>query len=414
MRKKIIAATASLLLFSNTFINVSAANISASLLQGSTYNYQASGVKPDVRVFSDGKEITSKCQISYLNNRKAGQGNVTITYQGTTLNKPFMIRPEKNNINSIGSLPDGSGFRITWNKATIGTTGYQVLYSKDKAALAQCSNADASKGVYSWTQTDLKDQSENFTYRPVNGETWYVKIRSFSTKDGKKTSTHYGYYSSIKSVTVTDLGAVWKKKVGTTAANFSAWPYNYPYNAYGWSYSLMDAKGQCTAYCWGRANELAAQYPNEVYGLPYFSNNNYAVLKRYNSWDLHNNYARMFADYADYWGIPTISLPKKNTGRYIAPFYCYTQNLGHVVFIEYVNSNGGVYYSQANAFYQGTNSPYWHTAKTSRYYYTDERGNRIYTGDGCVEYAPSWNDFLNREKKLGYYYTGRCVNLNKR
>ena len=81
-----------------------------------------------------------------------------------------------------------------------------MLYSQDKSALASATgevvSTDTKKYVHSYTSADLSDLSENFSKYPNSGETWYVKIRSFFTKDGKTTSTRYGNYSAVKSIKI--------------------------------------------------------------------------------------------------------------------------------------------------------------------------------------------------------------------
>ena len=67
-----------------------------------------------------------------------------------------------------------------------------MLYSKDKNFV---------KDVHSYTSTNLYDTTENFTSVPRRGETWYVKVRTFITRDGKSTSTRYGNYSDVKKIT---------------------------------------------------------------------------------------------------------------------------------------------------------------------------------------------------------------------
>ena len=124
-------------------------------------------------------------------------GVATITVKGTgknttgTYKKTFVVKPAKNAIKTISSTK--GAFKITWTKATAGATGYQVEYSTDK---------NFAKNVHSYTSTNLSDLSENFSSVPKSGETWYVKVRSFVTKDGKATSTRYGNYSDVKTIKI--------------------------------------------------------------------------------------------------------------------------------------------------------------------------------------------------------------------
>ena len=121
-----------------------------------------------------------------LDGASDAQGSCGVAYI-----KNFVVKPAKNEITSISSA--NGAFKISWKKGTAGTTGYQVLYSKDK---------NFKNDVHSYTSTKLSDLSENFSNVPKSGETWYVKVRSFFTKDGKVTSTRYGNYSDVRSIKV--------------------------------------------------------------------------------------------------------------------------------------------------------------------------------------------------------------------
>lgn len=176
----------------------------------SSYTYSGSPIKPAVKVrFKDGDIISnSQYTVSYSNNVKVGTATITVKGKGTNVTgsykKTFVVKPAKNEITSITSSK--GAFRIGWKKATAGATGYQVLYSRDKTALTnavgEVKSASAAKYVHSYSSTDLSDLSENFSKLPESGETWYVKVRSFVTKDGKASSTRYGNYSAVKSIKI--------------------------------------------------------------------------------------------------------------------------------------------------------------------------------------------------------------------
>ena len=163
----------------------------------SAYTYTGSAVKPAVTVkFKDGDLIPeSDYTVSYSNNKAVGVATITVKGKGTnvtgTYKKEFVVKPAKNEITSISTT--SGAFKISWKKGTAGTVGYQVQYSTDK---------NFEKNVHSWTTTTLTKLSENFSSVPRSGETWYVKVRSFYTKDGKATSTRYGNYSAVKSIKV--------------------------------------------------------------------------------------------------------------------------------------------------------------------------------------------------------------------
>ena len=163
----------------------------------SSYTYSGKAIKPTVTVrFKDGDVIpTSQYTVSYANNIKLGTATITVKAKGSntadSYKKTFVVKPAKNEITSITSTK--GAFKIAWKKATAGSTGYQVQYSTDKNFV---------NNVHSYTSTNLSDLSENFSKVPNSGETWYVKVRSFITKDGKASSTRYGNYSAVKSIKV--------------------------------------------------------------------------------------------------------------------------------------------------------------------------------------------------------------------
>ena len=179
-----------------------------SVLPYSSYTYTGSAIKPVEIVNGTTKLVEgTDYTVSYSNNTKVGVATAKITAKGKytgSVTKTFIIKPAKNKITAISTST--GAFKITWEKGTTGTIGYQVLYSRNKAALSdalvETPNADAKKYVHSYTSTDLSDLSENFSTYPKSGETWYVKVRSFYTKDGKTSSARYGNYSDIKSITV--------------------------------------------------------------------------------------------------------------------------------------------------------------------------------------------------------------------
>ena len=157
-----------------------------------SYTYTGKAITPKVRfTFKDGTVIpASDFKVTCSFNIKVGKAKLTLaplTSNVTgTWTKSFVVKPAKQTINRITS---SSGlFRIYWNKDTQ-ASGYQVLYSKDK---------NFEKDVHSWTTFDLNDTSEGFSRVPASGETWYVKVRSFTAQN----NTRYGNYSAVSSIRV--------------------------------------------------------------------------------------------------------------------------------------------------------------------------------------------------------------------
>ena len=157
-----------------------------------SYTYTGKAITPKVSfTFKDGTVIpASDFKVTCSSNIKVGKAKLTLaplTSNVTgTWTKSFVVKPAKQTINRITS---SSGlFRIYWNKDTQ-ASGYQVLYSKDK---------NFEKDVHSWTTFDLNDTSEGFSRVPASGETWYVKVRSFTAQN----NTRYGNYSAVSSIRV--------------------------------------------------------------------------------------------------------------------------------------------------------------------------------------------------------------------
>ena len=157
-----------------------------------SYTYTGKAITPKVRfTFKDGTVIpASDFKVTCSSNIKVGKAKLTLaplTSNVTgTWTKSFVVKPAKQTINRITS--SRGLFRIYWNKDTQ-ASGYQVLYSKDK---------NFEKDVHSWTTFDLNDTSEGFSRVPASGETWYVKVRSFTAQN----NTRYGNYSAVSSIRV--------------------------------------------------------------------------------------------------------------------------------------------------------------------------------------------------------------------
>ena len=157
-----------------------------------SYTYTGKAITPKVTfTFKDGSVIpASDYKVTYSSNIKVGKAKITLTALSAnirgTWNKTFVVKPAKQTISKITTSK--GLFRIYWNK-DLQASGYQVLYSKDK---------DFKNDVHSWTTFDLNDTSEGFSRVPQSGETWYVKVRSFTAQN----NTRYGNYSAVKSITV--------------------------------------------------------------------------------------------------------------------------------------------------------------------------------------------------------------------
>lgn len=155
-------------------------------------------IKLDGKTLLNGTDYTT----SYKNNVNVGYQTCEMTISGKgkysgTVKKLLTIKPKKNSITTLASY--NGGIRVEWNKDDT-AVGYQVVYCK-------VSNFDPESGTYHSTTVDCSKSSKtyvNLTSVPKPGETWYVKVRSFITKDGTVNTTRYGTYSDVKSIKVID------------------------------------------------------------------------------------------------------------------------------------------------------------------------------------------------------------------
>lgn len=231
----------------------------------SAYTWTGKARKPSVKVKDPkGKLIpAANYTVTYSNNINVGTAKITVTGKGScagTYVKEFVIKPAKNEITSITTKD--RAFKISWKQGTPGTVGYQVLYS---------TTSDFSANVHSYTSSNLTDLSENFSKVPKAGETWYVKVRSFYTKDGKVSSTRYGNYSDVKSITVSDTVLV-TTKAAKIYKNASFSPDSLGSVGAGASVSLVSKSGRwykvsvngITGWIYNKAFGVSANYSGRI------------------------------------------------------------------------------------------------------------------------------------------------------
>ncbi len=204
-------------------------------------NYTGSEIKPAVKVTdANGAAVSADdYTVKYTNNIKAGIATVTATNNSDPSNvvkAEFVIKPAVNRITNITT--QNGAFKISWEKGSPGTVGYQVYYS---------TSSDFSSNVHSYTSTDLNDLEENFSSVPKSGETWYVKVRSFCTASGTKTGMRYGDYSAVQSIHVIDYLAKTTKKT-ELYANAAFSPSSLGSVPAGSTVSIIGATG-----CWFKA-----------------------------------------------------------------------------------------------------------------------------------------------------------------
>lgn len=125
--------------------------------------------------------------VTYENNTEIGLARMTVIgtedHQGT-FTKEFAVVRTRSSITKLTSKNDA--IKVEW-KENPEAEGYQVQYSTDP----QFVNNVHSTSPVGKTSVSLS------TY-PKAGETWYVRMRSYVTYNGKR----FGKYSSVKKITV--------------------------------------------------------------------------------------------------------------------------------------------------------------------------------------------------------------------
>ena len=155
--------------------------------------YKGKGVAPRVTVKDDGKKLTkgTDYKLSYQNYIKPGKASITVTGIGNYSGKQtvyYNIAPGQAEIVSVTSSAKG---RITtkWKKDTL-ADGYRIQFASDSAFKKIVKNAYAKKNTII---------SGTVTKGLTSGKTYYVRVISYKTIDGKRS---YGPASEIRSVKV--------------------------------------------------------------------------------------------------------------------------------------------------------------------------------------------------------------------
>lgn len=168
------------------------AQVKSAALSISSCTYNGKAQKPTVQVTdTNGKQISANdYSVSYQNNQKPGKATVTVSlrnqYAGT-MTSTFIIKPGKASLKKAVNAK-GKKIKATWRKES-GVTGYEILYATNKKFTKGKKVIKISKASTS-TKTIAKLKKK---------KTYYVKIRSYKTIDGKKV---YGNWSNSKKVKI--------------------------------------------------------------------------------------------------------------------------------------------------------------------------------------------------------------------
>ncbi|MBR4116725.1 MAG: fibronectin type III domain-containing protein [Clostridia bacterium] len=160
-------------------------------LSTTKYTYNGKSKKPSVTVYdSKGNKISSKYyDVKYASGRKmVGKYKVTVKLEGKyyddDLKTYFTINPGKTSVSKVSAAK--KSLKVTVKKKSTQVTGYQIEYSTSKTFKDKYTKSKTIK-KYSTTSVTLKSLKAKKTY--------YVRVRTYKTVDGKK---YYSAWSDYK------------------------------------------------------------------------------------------------------------------------------------------------------------------------------------------------------------------------
>lgn len=177
----------------NKTISASAIPKIASIkLSEKSYAYNGSVKTPKVTVKDrTGKTLVNGIDytVSYSSGRKyVGKYAAEIRFKGKFSGSKklyFVIRPKNTSVSSLTAV--SKGFKVTWNKQTAQTTGYNIQYSTNSSF----SNAKTIN------ITNYKTASHTVT-KLLPAKKYYVRIRTYKTVNNTK---YYSLWGAAKTVT---------------------------------------------------------------------------------------------------------------------------------------------------------------------------------------------------------------------
>ena len=154
----------------------------------SSVSFTGSNITPSVTVKVAGRTLTSGTDytVSYSNNKNVGTASVYVYGKGNysgTLSAKFDIVPAKQQIQKLETRY--KGFYIDWAQKG-SATGYDVEYSVNANM-----NSAASRHL-------TANKPDTLTVSGLaGGKTYYVRVRSYTNRNGK---VYYGAWSDVKSI----------------------------------------------------------------------------------------------------------------------------------------------------------------------------------------------------------------------
>ena len=155
------------------------------------YEYDSSSKKyTKLKTVENGSANSAKVTVKSASKHSFAISAFTVdskTKEGAKSDKvSATTKPLKVTLKSVSS-PSTTKIKATWGAATGGESGYEIYYGKDKNFKTLAAKKEiTSKKTSSYT-------GKNFT----KGNTYYIKVRSYKTENGKK---KYGSWSNVKSI----------------------------------------------------------------------------------------------------------------------------------------------------------------------------------------------------------------------
>lgn len=160
-------------------------------VDGSSFAYTGSRIKPAVTVTLDGVELEKGTDytVKYAANKKVGTATVTVTGTGIyagTVTAQFDIVPAS--VTNLKATAAKKSVKLAWDKRKAQTDGFVICWSTSKAKLA--------KGKVLKTATVKKAAAKSYTASKLkSGKRYYFKVFAYKVVDGVKV---YSAWSAIK------------------------------------------------------------------------------------------------------------------------------------------------------------------------------------------------------------------------
>lgn len=160
-------------------------------VDGSTFAYTGSRVKPAVAVTLDGVELEKGTDytVKYAANKKVGTATVTVTGTGIyagTVAAQFDIVPAS--VTNLKATAAKKSVKLAWDKRKAQTDGFVICWATSKVKLA--------KGKALKTATVKKAAAKSYTASKLkSGKRYYFKVRAYKVVDGVKV---YSAWSAVK------------------------------------------------------------------------------------------------------------------------------------------------------------------------------------------------------------------------